>query len=45
VEEAEEERRRAAERFRKLQVAYETLRDPERRAAYDRGQLLSAGGG
>ena len=40
----EDERRRAAERFRRLQVAYETLRDPERRAAYDRGQLLSAGG-
>jgi hypothetical protein len=29
----------AAGRFQRLQVAYEVLRDPKRRKAYDRGQL------
>jgi hypothetical protein len=30
---------KAAGRFQRLQAAYEVLRDPERRRAYDRGQL------
>jgi curved DNA-binding protein CbpA len=32
--------RRAAERFRRLQLAYETLRDTDRRRAYDQGRLV-----
>ena len=32
--------RMAADRFRRLQVAYEVLRDPKRRKAYDAGRLV-----
>ena len=36
-------RRRLADRFSRAQRAYETLKDPERRKQYDRGQLVSGG--
>lgn len=32
--------KRAAERFRRLQLAYETLRDNDKRRAYDQGRLV-----
>jgi hypothetical protein len=32
--------RLAAEKFRRLQMAYEVLRDPKRRKAYDTGRLV-----
>jgi DnaJ-class molecular chaperone len=36
-------RRRLSDRFNRAQQAYETLKDPERRRQYDRGQLVSGG--
>lgn len=38
---AQEAQREAHVRFQKLQMAYDVLRDPEKRAAYDRGQLFT----
>jgi curved DNA-binding protein CbpA len=32
--------RQAADKFRRLQTAYEVLRDPKRRQSYDAGRLM-----
>ncbi|GAX77781.1 hypothetical protein CEUSTIGMA_g5224.t1 [Chlamydomonas eustigma] len=37
---AEEERKQAHVKFQKLQMAYDVLRDPEKRRMYDKGQLI-----
>ncbi|MEW5314443.1 MAG: hypothetical protein WDW38_005943 [Sanguina aurantia] len=41
VREPAEEQRLANVRFQKLQIAYDVLRDPEKRSQYDRGQLMT----
>ncbi len=35
-----QEEKRAHYKFQKLQMAYDVLRDPEKRQSYDRGQLI-----
>ena len=33
-------KRQAREKFQQIRTAYDVLRDPERRAAYDRGEVV-----
>ena len=38
MQDSEEQRVKAEDRFRKLRKAYEVLRDPEQRRQYDQGE-------
>ena len=40
LKEDEDVQKEAHVKFQKLQIAYDTLRDPEKRLLYDRGQLV-----